>query len=48
MNKNKENSTVSAPYRTHSLEKITAPVKSTKEPKASRITSGGDLRSGKK
>ena len=34
----------SAPYRTHSLEKIAAPTKAKSEPKCSKITKGGDLR----
>jgi hypothetical protein len=44
MKKNNATTDKSAPYRTHSLEKITAPTKVKCEPKCSKITSGGDMR----
>lgn len=44
MKKNIQTTDKSAPYRTHSLEKIVAPTKSKNEPKGSKISSGGDLR----
>ena len=44
MKKNPNITDKSAAYRTHSLERISAPVKPKAEPKSSKITSGGDLR----
>ena len=44
MKKNTQTTDKSAPYRTHSLEKIAAPTKPKYEPKGSKISSGGDLR----
>ena len=41
------NNDKSAPYRTMSLDKVTAPAK-TEGPKASKITADTDLRSGKR
>ena len=41
------NNDKSAPYRTMSLDKVTAPTK-TEGPKATKITSSTDLRSGKR
>ena len=38
----------SAPYRTTSLAKITAPKKAEGEPKVTKISSDTDLRSGKR
>ena len=45
--KNKESIDKSAPYRTHGLGKITAPVKPKDEPKSARTTASADLRGGK-
>ena len=45
MKKNINTADRSAPYRTHSIGKITAPVKPQGEPKGSVIKTGGDMRS---
>lgn len=47
MKKNSNTTDKSAPYRTHSLNKISAPNKLQGEPKSSKIQTGGDMRGGK-
>lgn len=46
--KNNNSKDMSAPYRTHGLNKITAPTKVKDDPRASKIVAKGDLRDGGK
>lgn len=44
MKKNTNTTDKSAPYRTHSLGRISAPNKPKDEPKGAKISTNGDLR----